>query len=55
MNTRKSLESLTLELSESLPTSCGFNLYFQAVFKGFQWTALLNKGVEGRNNERFYH
>ena len=38
----------------SLPTSCGFNLYFQAVFKGFQQTALLNKGVEGRNNERYH-
>lgn len=36
-------------------TSPGFNLYFQAVFKGFQRTALLNQGVEGRNNERFYH
>lgn len=38
----------------SLPTSCGFNLYFQAVFKGFQRIALLNQGVEGRNNERFF-
>lgn len=52
MNTRKSLESLTLELSEINEKQA--HIINKAVHWK-PWTALLNKGVEGRNNERFYH